>query len=353
MHSALKRRFESVVRPVEWVTDELVNLVMQNEAEFTLQLCAGGYMSEDAVVRLFLRSKLVPSSATRAAILRESGVVVCGLLDYGAKTGANAFFRGLDGTQPLVVKVGRRVAHEAKVLREVHQRLGSVPTMPPYRPIFRFKDGFQALALPMYSCTIGKYVEEQMGEEPSERMAGAAEKTAIGIAVCVLASLEALHSVGYSHGDIKPCNIALAPDSIAVLIDYGSARRFGKPLRSFTPGYGLDVEPRASIQYDCTCLATTVFQVATRLFPQCVSTVSCLRGAATKETVIIGGCPKRVDYRVLCPNVCDLVCRLLDARTAGDVGSCLHFAADVGSKLGCPTLAQVRPDASASAIVRS
>ncbi|MBC7006528.1 protein kinase family protein [Photobacterium sp. BZF1] len=57
-----------------------------------------------------------------------------------------------------------------------------------------------------------------------------------------LDQLEAIHSNGFVHGDIKPSNIIFAPNCIAELIDFSNMRRIGEPwlergFKQFSPSY--------------------------------------------------------------------------------------------------------------------
>ena len=58
----------------------------------------------------------------------------------------------------------------------------------------------------------------------------------------VLDQLEAIHSNGFVHGDIKPSNIIFHPDNTANLIDFSNTRRIGEPwlergFKQFSPSY--------------------------------------------------------------------------------------------------------------------
>ena len=58
----------------------------------------------------------------------------------------------------------------------------------------------------------------------------------------VLDQLEAIHSNGFVHGDIKPSNIVFAPNGTAELIDFSNMRRIGEPwlergFKQFSPSY--------------------------------------------------------------------------------------------------------------------
>ena len=51
-----------------------------------------------------------------------------------------------------------------------------------------------------------------------------------------------LHSLGYAHNDINPCNIMVRDNGMPVLIDFDSCRRIGEDLRvAGTPGF---MDPR-------------------------------------------------------------------------------------------------------------
>lgn len=53
-----------------------------------------------------------------------------------------------------------------------------------------------------------------------------------------------------------------ATDGLVTLIDLDGVAPYGKRLPYFTPKYGLDAEPVASLEYDLTCLAATLYHLA-------------------------------------------------------------------------------------------
>ena len=86
----------------------------------------------------------------------------------------------------------------------------------------------------------------------------------INAALCGVATLKAFSVKNLCHGDIKPANMMFcASAKTVVMIDFGSACVYGKSLTSITPQFGLDHPPTASLEYDLTCLATSLFVLST------------------------------------------------------------------------------------------
>ena len=79
-----------------------------------------------------------------------------------------------------------------------------------------------------------KEMVAQQGALPTEK--------AIALILHLLDAVEAVHSQGMLHRDIKPDNILITPEGKSVLIDFGSARQFAEGYTTtqtaiLTPGY--------------------------------------------------------------------------------------------------------------------
>ena len=86
----------------------------------------------------------------------------------------------------------------------------------------------------------------------------------INAALCGVATLKAFNVKRFCHGDIKPANMMFcACAKTVVMIDFGSVSAYGERLTSATPQFGLDHPPTASLVYDLTCLATSLFVIST------------------------------------------------------------------------------------------
>ena len=65
-----------------------------------------------------------------------------------------------------------------------------------------------------------------------------AQAQVAALAAPLLDGLEAVHSAGYLHRDVKPSNIYIRDDGSAVLLDFGSARQKSQELTAIvSPGY--------------------------------------------------------------------------------------------------------------------
>lgn len=87
------------------------------------------------------------------------------------------------------------------------------------------------------------------------------ERWLLNVAGSVGAALCGIHLLNKCWVDIKPGNIVLGPR--VVLVDGGSVTEMGNKITTGTPQYSMDVPKIASIRFDLTCLASTLFQLAT------------------------------------------------------------------------------------------
>ena len=87
-------------------------------------------------------------------------------------------------------------------------------------------------------------------------------ETIVNVALCGLATIQAFFNKSLCHGDIKPSNMMFqASSGVVVTIDYGSCVSYGKTLAEISHEYGLDCSLQGSLQYDLTCLATSILQL--------------------------------------------------------------------------------------------
>jgi serine/threonine protein kinase len=89
---------------------------------------------------------------------------------------------------------------------------------------------------------------------------------AINVALCGLASIFALNSAGYAHGDIKPGNMMLDSSGLVTLIDLGTAQRLGDYFTE-SSNFALGELSQSSVDYDLVCLGSTLAFIEHALHP--------------------------------------------------------------------------------------
>jgi serine/threonine protein kinase len=89
--------------------------------------------------------------------------------------------------------------------------------------------------MPLFEGTnVGKFISRERPLDPP---------LALWIARQTAEALDALHTLGYTHGDIKPANLIMARNGHLLLVDLGSARRLDEeptietPIMLGTPNY--------------------------------------------------------------------------------------------------------------------
>jgi eukaryotic-like serine/threonine-protein kinase len=105
------------------------------------------------------------------------------------------------------------------------------------------------------------------------------------IARQTLEGLAALHSAGFTHGDVKPDNVRLVDDGIAKLIDLGFAHRPGENVVLMREGYLLGTadylapelcanDPLTDERADLFSFGVTLFEMLTGRLPYSTGTTS-------------------------------------------------------------------------------
>jgi serine/threonine protein kinase len=127
--------------------------------------------------------------------------------------------------------------------------------------------GRLALITPLYTMPLS-YMQVQ-------------DSIVVNMALCALATIKALSNKNICHGDLKPSNMMFqAGNRIVVTIDFGSCANYGESLPSTSPISGLDCPIEGSLQYDLTCLATSiVFLLGNKL-----DQISCLNQSVADKS---------------------------------------------------------------------
>lgn len=209
----------------------------------------------------------VVSSTTRLRLTVSSDIVLDGPLVGAHGQKGTALYLAIQSGRVLCAKVGGRATiaaewhvsqtlHTARTVPTVVRALSCEPI-----PSSSGKEQQLALILPLYALSAHAARNALMPSHPSplSLRSTCRDTLATRVALCGLAGICAFASAGWAHGDIKPGNIMIPHDGgPCVLIDFGSSKPLGEPLVEFTPQYGLDIPPEASVAYDLACLASTI-----------------------------------------------------------------------------------------------
>lgn len=161
----------------------------------------------------------------------------------------------VDGVYEKVTRSCRAAVHEHATLRRL-EGPGIVPLAgggqaPPPRmsdrpgpPVVRTRRGAGSLA----------DVVAERGVLP--------EAECRGVGVAVARALAHIHSRGWVHGDVKPANVLVAPDTTVWLADFDAAAPTGHPRRRGTPGRGARPGPLHPAQ-DLHALGVLMAECAT------------------------------------------------------------------------------------------
>ena len=123
--------------------------------------------------------------------------------------------------------------HEIDTISSIHSHFKYCPT------IISVLDSFELDNSRM--CVIYPFLPKSLAELGILRLI-VPESIVIRAALCGLATIKAMSSVGICHGDIKPSNMMVDNNSdIIVTIDFGASTRYDYIQRESTPFYHVDV----------------------------------------------------------------------------------------------------------------
>jgi serine/threonine protein kinase len=84
----------------------------------------------------------------------------------------------------------------------------------------------------------------------------------VRVTVCTFLSIREFNRIGFCHGDIKPKNLMVNSNSkFVTMIDFGESSRYGTDMMKDSMWYPLDCVRTASLHYDLTCLASTLWEL--------------------------------------------------------------------------------------------
>lgn len=126
----------------------------------------------------------------------------------------------------------------------------STPTLMEVLDVIAISEDRLAMITPLYSSSLHDFI----GRRSLELF--------LRVAVCTLSSIRAFNRIGFCHGDIKPKNLMVNNNSkFVTVIDFGESAPYGCEMMKDSMVYPLDCVRTASLQYDLTCLASTLWEL--------------------------------------------------------------------------------------------
>lgn len=142
--------------------------------------------------------------------------------------------------------------HEHKVYLDIHE-LNLCPFLALPEKVIRVTSPERyALVLPNYGQSVGRWIQSPL---PTDMLPS--------VCMSLGCALFACHTAGYAFVDLKPDHV-IPLEGAFVLVDAGSATRFGAPIRatSITSVYALNQSlGKASASFDMVCLASTLYHI--------------------------------------------------------------------------------------------
>jgi serine/threonine protein kinase len=164
----------------------------------------------------------------------------------------------------MCAKVGSSAAiqHEYNVYTAIHNTMKAPTLSTPTDAIHLPGGDRMALILPLYSLTVADATLSMAAGHSAARTT-----LATNVALCGLASIFALTSGGYAHGDIKPSNLMLDGSGLVSLIDLRTAQRF-EEFFTESSNFSLGELSQSSTDYDLVCLGSTLAFIEHALTPK-------------------------------------------------------------------------------------
>lgn len=126
----------------------------------------------------------------------------------------------------------------------------STPTLMEVLDVIVISEDRLAMITPLYSSSLHDFT----GRRSLELF--------LRVAICTLLSIRAFNRIGICHGDIKPKNLMVNNSSkFVTVIDFGESAPYGHEMMKDSMVYPLDCVRTASLQYDLTCLASTLWEL--------------------------------------------------------------------------------------------
>ena len=145
-----------------------------------------------------------------------------------------------------------KIGSSSDIMKEVNvaRLFPSSPTLMKVLDVLTISEDRLAMVTPLYASTLHDFT----GRRSLELFVRAA--------ICTLLSIRIFNRIEYCHGDIQPKNLMVNNNSkFVTVIDFGESAPYGYDMMRDSMVYPLDCVRTASLQYDLTCLASTLWEV--------------------------------------------------------------------------------------------
>lgn len=216
--------------------------------------------------------------------------------------------------------------------------------------------GYEEIAGQMRDYIVMEYVS---GRTLAERIGGQPMPVAeaLGLAIQILAALEAAHKAGITHRDIKPSNIIVSHGGVVKLLDFGLAKLNGRPADPYAETGSMQME----LTHEGTIIGTVAYMSPEQarsldvdarsdifsfgaVFYEMLSGKPAFTGATTADrlTAVLTNEPEDLAYIPLELSAIVMRCLRKDAdrrwQTAGELLSALEDVRRGGNRTGTQTI---------------
>lgn len=207
-------------------------------------LIAQGSAKDRDIASLYMKIQTMVKTATKGRLV--SSYTFDGLVPMSFGQGNSVLQYVLKGSDLNCAKIGdpTTIGNELRIARLVHEDQ-VCPSVMSVIDSVNISETRLAMITPFYPLPLS-HMEVQAS-------------TVVNVAICGLATIKAFSNKNLCHGDIKPSNMMLqSGNRTIVTIDFGSTVQYGDALVATSPLFGLDCPTEGSLQYDLTCLATSI-----------------------------------------------------------------------------------------------
>jgi serine/threonine protein kinase len=244
MAHALKNASAEVERVVKKeLTDSEASCLLTTFSSQALLIANGQFKDRD-ISSLYMRIQRMVKTATKSTLISE--YTFDGLVPMAFGQGDTVLQYAFRGSDLYCAKIGNplSIQREVEMAERVHKDQ-KCPSIMPVIDSLRISETRLAMIVPFYPLPLSHTVVQ--------------ENTVVNMALCALATVKGFSSKNLCHGDMKPSNMMFqASNRIVVTIDFGSCVEYGETISATSPMFGLDCPIEGSLQYDLTCVATSI-----------------------------------------------------------------------------------------------